>query len=271
MSMIEHNFYCLFNTGEFARVIVEKHENDPSEPVQGFFILEGGAGFSLAAKRAAVKVYSVLKNQGMSIPKFSAMFDLSMASTQDLMNLSGQSGGLVFALALASEITKKGYASVAATGIIAADGSIGKVKQADFSAKVEAACRALPEGGVMLYPRDNRIPDENIEILKGKGIDVIPVETVAQALLMAGISGAHDAPEPTKRSCFTALFVLLLLLLALIVGVFFLNHSPGTVVGSGGFVFDSKVHGENQAPFPKIHPFSVSALEKKTKLDKGFK
>jgi len=225
--MTEHNFYCLFNTGDFAAVTVEKYENDPSEPVQGFFVLDGGRGFSLAAKRAAVRVYSVLKNQGMSVPKYSVMFDLLMDSTQDLMSVSGQSGGLAFALALASDITGKGRGSVAATGIIEADGSIGKVLQADLDAKIEAACRALSRGGVLICPQDNQISDEIKEKLEGKGIELIQVATVAQALHVSGIisisevSDVRDAPgKLAQRRYLPAFFFVLLLLLILAVGLF---------------------------------------------------
>ena len=273
--MTEHNFYCLFNTGDFATVTVEKHETDPSEPVQGFFVLDGGRGFSLAAKRAAVRVYSVLKNQGMSVSKYSAMFDLLMDSTQDLMSVSGQSGGLAFALALASEIMGKGCGPVAATGIIEADGSIGKVLQADLDAKIEAACRALSKGGVLICPQDNQISDESREVLKGKGIELIRVAAVAQALHVSGIINTPDVLEipgvpvkPAERRYLTALFVVLLLLLILAVGLLFLNESSGTRIGS--LTSDLKMNGDRKQPLSEIQPVSSSAPEKETVLNQGF-
>lgn len=185
--MSADNFFCLFDTGDFAAVIVEKYENSPLEPVQGFFLMNGSSGFSLAAKRAAVRVYSVLKNQGLDVRKYSAMFDLSMASTRDLGSISGQSAGLAFALALASDIAGKGHGAVAATGIIEADGAIGRVRQEDLDAKIQAACRALPNGGLILYPQDNRISSAAQESVKEKRIKAIPVGTVAQALHISGI------------------------------------------------------------------------------------
>jgi len=275
--MTEHNFYCLFNTGDFATVTVEKHENDPSEPVQGFFVLDGGRGFSLAAKRAAVRVYSVLKNQGLSVPKYSAMFDLLMESTQDLMSVSGQSGGLVFALTLASEITGKSRGSVAATGIIEADGAIGKVLQADLDAKIEAACRALSRGGVLICPQDNQISDEIKEKLEGKGIELIQVATVAQALHVSGIisisevSDVRDAPgKLAQRRYLPAFFFVLLLLLILAVGLFSLNKSSGTRIGSGSSTSDSKISGDQNPPLSEKQSVSSSAPEKEEVLNQGF-
>jgi len=275
--MTEHNFYCLFNTGDFATVTVEKHETDPSEPVQGFFVLDGGRGFSLAAKRAAVRVYSVLKNQGMSVPKYSAMFDLLMDSTQDLMSVSGQSGGLAFALALASEIMGKGCGPVAATGIIEADGSIGKVLQADLDAKIEAACRALSKGGVLICPQDNQISDESREVLKGKGIELIRVAAVAQALHVSGIINIPDVSDipgvpvkPAEKRYLSALFVALLLLLVLAVGLFTLHKSSGTRIGSGSLTSDPKMNGDQKQLLSEIQPVSSSAPEKEKVLNQGF-
>ena len=269
--MTENNFFCLFDTGDFATVIVEQHENDPSEPVQGFFVLDGGSGFSLAAKRAAVKVYSVLKNQGVAVRKYSAMFDLSMKSTQDLGSISGQSGGLAFALALASEITKKGHGPVAATGIIEADGSVGKVRQADLDAKIEAACRALARGGLMLYPRDNHISDRIRRTLKERGIGLVPVMTVVQALHISGIIDDHGGPvEAVPRKTYLKFLpIVLLLLLILTIGLFFLNRRPEPSVGSDSFVSEAKDHGEFKPPIPGVQPVSEAVSEKKM-LDKGF-
>ena len=275
--MTEHNFYCLFNTGDFAAVTVEKYENDPSEPVQGFFVLDGGRGFSLAAKRAAVRVYSVLKNQGLSVPKYSVMFDLLMESTQDLMSVSGQSGGLVFALALASDITGKASGSVAATGIVEADGAIGKVLQADLDAKIEAACRALSRGGVLICPQDNQISDEIREKLEGKGIELIQVASVAQALHESGIisisevSDVRDAPgKLAQRRYLPAFFFVLLLLLILAVGLFSLNKSSETPIGSDSSTFDSKMSGDQKPPLSENQSVSSSAPEKDTVLTQGF-
>ncbi len=266
--MTENNFFCLFNTGDFATVIVEKHENDPSEPVRGFFVLDGGSGFSLAAKRAAVRVYSVLKNQGVPVSKYSAMFDLSMEPAQELMNISGQSGGLSFALALASRITEKGNGPVAATGIIEADGSIGKVRQTDLNAKIEAACRALPKGGLMFYPQDNQISHEIRETLKKRGIGLTPVVTVAQALHISGIIDVYDVPvEPAPKNYLNALFVVLLLLLVLAVGLISLSKNPGTHIDSVRLISDSKKNEDQKQPLPEIQPVSVS---EKKKRNKGF-
>ena len=268
--MTANNFFCLFDTGDFATVIVEKYENgplEPAEPVQGFFLMNGSSGFSLAAKRAAVRVYSVLKNKGIAVRKYSAMFDLSMESTQDLGSISGQSGGLAFALALASEITGKGHGSVAATGIIEADGSIGRVRQEGLDAKIEAACRALPKGGLMLYPRDNQISNAAKERLKGKRIEAIPVGTAEQALHISGISEIYDAPVVFARKRYlNVLFVGFLLLLALtVIGLLSLNKPPGTLDHSApGF----KLHGEQKCPLPETPP--VSDPERKKALYNGF-
>ena len=269
--MADNNVFCLFDSGDFAQVSVEKHENDPGEPVQGFFILDGGAGFSLAAKRAAVRVYSELKNQGISIPKFSAMFDLSMTSPRDLMNLSGQSGGLSFALALASKITGKKIGSIAATGIIGAEGFINKVKQSDFGSKMDAAFRALPRGGIIFYPRDNHISSEIKEMLKSKGIECIPVTTVSQALRVAGIYDDVEKPDiPLKKEPSKSLAVFVVLLLLFAAALIYLYASKATIAGSGNREFDLKAQEDQIDTLPEIIPTSEPFPEKDTVLDKGF-
>lgn len=194
--MNKNTVYCLFDTGDFAEVVVEIYDNDPSEPVQGYFLLDAGRhGFSLAAKRAAVRVFSILESRKTVLRKYSAMFDLSMAKSTDLTNIAGESGGLAFALVLAGEVMISSHKPVAATGIISADGSVDSVKQEGFDAKLDAAYRALPRGGLVLYPEENFIDDEIRERFKQKEIELFSVKTVAEALDVAGIVSEKNVAE----------------------------------------------------------------------------
>jgi len=192
--------YCLFDTGEAVKVNVDVYDNDSSDPVRGFFQMNGSGGFAIAAERAAGKVYTALKANNLSVGRYSAMFDLSMEEETELLNIGGQSGGLSFALALASELTGTEHPEVAATGIIEADGTISLVKEDDFKAKLDGACRVLSNGGLILYPEKNQVPGDTRLRLVEKGIGIIPVNSIAQALRLSGISPMFF---PKRKAPFT--------------------------------------------------------------------
>ncbi len=177
----DNNIWVLFANGMGSRVSLSLHpgKGEQSRPADAYVVT--GGGLSRSARRAAEAVYNWLQENGKNPDRFVAGFDVQHADS----SMTGQSSGLAFAVALASQLLNKKGLAVAATGEIL-EGQfpslIGKV--GGINEKAAAAADLLPSGGVLLYPVEN---DSEIsgpvraECLK-RGLALHPVQSVAEAL-----------------------------------------------------------------------------------------
>ncbi|MDQ6931922.1 MAG: PDZ domain-containing protein [Candidatus Eremiobacteraeota bacterium] len=108
-------------------------------------------------------------------PRFSQP-KLPVAVRYNISNVSGSSGGLMFALDIYHALRPaklKGFSAIAGTGTIACDGTVGPIEGA--AQKVIAARKA---GAQIFF-----VPTENYrEILGTPSIRIVPVGTFAQAV-----------------------------------------------------------------------------------------
>ena len=158
-----------------------------SRPVDAYIITESDGDFTTAAKRAVESVYSYTVKKGFSITPSIAGFDLLERDNQTIQ-ISGESGGLAFAVAFAKCILKPYLAKsdfdnlnnkdVAATGVISSNGTIKRVN--GIEQKLKKAAEILPENSWILFPEENQkdITFELEKIFKNKNHKVSAVSNV---------------------------------------------------------------------------------------------
>jgi PDZ domain-containing protein len=173
-------------------VAVDGHEiAHPEDPSKVIGRHRPGTKVSLRIVRAGrtltVKVpvteYQGERIIGISVtPRFKVPLDISI----DTSSISGPSAGLAMALAIVDDLTPgdlTGGKRVAVTGTISADGTVGQIGAIQQKAITAKAAHAQ----IFIVPacRKDRACSDDLRRLKqrvGKGIDVEPVSTLAQAL-----------------------------------------------------------------------------------------
>jgi len=179
---VENDIWILFENGENAKVHCSFHEpvNKSTKPVDAY-VLSGGVGFDRSARRAAEVVYNWCNASGRKQKPFVAGIDLPGLSKGPV---SGESGGLAFALALASCLTGQDMPDVAATGEIVSgygDGPLTAIR--GIEKKLESAAKVLGDGGIIFYPLINE--DEIGSALKE--------EIILKNIQLHGVVSVNDA------------------------------------------------------------------------------
>ncbi len=175
--------WLVFEDGSYYSVDCSLHsapKGNP-KPVDAYLFTEPEGDFTIAARKAVHAVFTCAEKRGLyknSGPVI-AGFDLSERTRLDT-SITGQSGGLCFAACFAKKLLKTDPGNIAATGVVEADGRIGKVK--GIETKLKTAANLIKEEGIILYPEKNLI-DISYDLknlLKKKKIKSFPVADMQQ-------------------------------------------------------------------------------------------
>lgn len=190
--------WMLFESGSGVAVDLSLHRaaGDKSRPIDAYVVTEYEGEFTRAARRAAEAVYHAALSRGEAACAMVVGYDLQGLPAG--CPVTGESGGLAFAVALGKRLLKQDPGPVAATGEVRSGhdgGPIGAVL--GITEKLLAAGRLLPAGGWVLYPRDNEgdIPEDLRASLEKKGLKLHPVSHVSEALAMVFNLPGTDATQ----------------------------------------------------------------------------
>jgi len=173
-----------FENGEIAQVSlsVYKAPKGQNRPVDAYVVTECEGDFTGSARRAAEAAYQLLQKRLPRLDQMVIGLDIQGISP-GTSPVTGESGGLTFAVAIAGELLKERRA-IAATGVISSsgDGSVSRVE--GIAQKLTAAAENLPETGRILYPADNHdeIPDSVYALARDKNLTLHPVTTISEAI-----------------------------------------------------------------------------------------
>jgi hypothetical protein len=177
--------WILFESGNRAAVDLWLYAppRERSRPIDAYVVTECEGDVTGSARRAVEAVYHIAEQHGGAMDPVVVGFDLQ--GLPGGRPVTGESGGLAFAVALAKKVFGKDPGPVAATGDIRSGhggGPVGAVS--GIVPKLEAAGRLKSDGTWVLYPRDNdrEIPEDLKSSLAGKGLKLAPVSSVAEAL-----------------------------------------------------------------------------------------
>jgi hypothetical protein len=217
--------WMLFESGNSVSVDLSLF-SAPKEnirPIDAYVVTEAEGTVTYSARRAAGAVYEVARNYRPNMGPVVAGFDFTSN-----FPVTGESGGLAFAVALAKRLLNKDPGPVAATGIVESSHNGGPIKRVrEIEAKLKAAGGILPSGGWVFYPQENEneISAELRIHLISKGLKLYPVSSVTQTLeiLFANTQLKKDKPAQRfyPRKTTLMIFSLFLLLLAASIGLFF--------------------------------------------------
>lgn len=178
----------LFESGNHVDVNASFY-NAPSDvvrPIDAYVVTECGGECVQAARCAVEAVYSVYQriDPGKIGIRQVVAFDLEGCTTRPI---TGNSGGLAFAVSAAKHIFSHDPGPVAATGHVRSShdgGSVGGIK--GLEAKVRGAIQKLPPGGLILYPTENEkeISDELRREVADIGLQLYSVSSVLEMLEM---------------------------------------------------------------------------------------
>jgi hypothetical protein len=216
--------WMLFESGNSATVDLSLYSSPSGKarPIDAYIVTECEGDFTSSARRAAEAVYGILGKNYSSLHPLVVGYDLQGLPAG--RPVSGESGGLAFAIALAKRLIEHDPGPVAATGEVKGShggGPVGAVK--GLTSKITTAARLIPAGGWVLYPKDNdaAISEELRSSLTEKGIKLRAVSSVADA-----ISLLFELPNPgseveiqSRKSRWPFLLVTLMMVL-LTIGVF---------------------------------------------------
>jgi len=177
--------WLLFEDGTGAKVhtVISPNQTDEHSQIDAHVLIERRGGFMTAARRAAETVYGLGRDNFPIKPPIFVSYELEGIDSGQ--QLSGESGGLAFAIDLARKVFKKDPGAIAATGVIKSGhegGPIGPVK--GITGKLEAAISVLPENGWVFCPKanDEEISDDLRKLLNSRGLKLRPVSSVSEAL-----------------------------------------------------------------------------------------
>jgi hypothetical protein len=226
MAMAEHadqteasRTWMLFESGNGAAVDLSLYAppKERARPIDAYVVTECEGDFTGSARRAVEAVYDVLQQHGSEMDPVVVGYDLQ--GLPGGRPVTGESGGLAFAIALAKRILDRDPGPVAATGDITSGhggGPVGPVS--GIIAKLEAAGRLAPERGWVFYPQDNdrEIPPDLRTTLTKKGLRLQPVSSVAETLtllfgLPAPLLGSARQTKKGKKSLMSGLLISLLI------------------------------------------------------------
>jgi len=180
--------WILFTSGQAVEIVVSR--NQPARvggnPADVYMITDCHSSFQESAQRAAAVFYRWAETSGRKPEPFAAGIDLAGLSKGDA--LTGESGGVALAVALAKLLMGHDPGPVAATGVITArNGQIEAIK--GLATKLEGAAKTLPVGGWIFYPQANLDQEadptalsQQIEDLRQQGYRLHAVSTVAEVL-----------------------------------------------------------------------------------------
>jgi len=177
--------WILFESGSGVEVDLSLYSppRDRARPIDAYVVTECEGNFTGSARRAAETVYNILHQDGFEMEPVVVGYDLQGLTGS--RPVTGESGGLALAIALAKRVLDQDPGPVAATGEITSGhggGPVGPVR--GIQAKLQAVGRLAPENGWVFYPQgnDREIPDELRRSLTEKGLKLRPVSSVAEAL-----------------------------------------------------------------------------------------
>jgi hypothetical protein len=191
--------WILFESGNSVSVDLSLF-SAPKEnirPIDAYVVTEAEGTVTYSARRAAGAVYEVVRNYNPEIGPLVAGFDFTAK-----FQVTGESGGLAFAVALAKRLLNKDPGPVAATGIVESSHNGGPIKRVrGIEAKLEAAGVVLPFGGWIFYPEENEneISVELRNRLISKGLNLYPVSSVAQTIEILFANKPYKRGKPAQR------------------------------------------------------------------------
>ena len=226
--------WLVFEDGSYYSVDCSLHtapKGNP-KPVDAYLFTEPEGDFTIAARKASHAVFTCAEQRGLYEHKgpIIAGFDLSERIRLDT-SLTGQSGGLCFAVCFAKKLLKTDPGNIAATGVIEADGKIGRVKGIEI--KLKTAAHLTKEQGIILFPEEN-LPDisqDLKQLLKKKNIKSFPVANIDQVF---DILFKKESVPPYKKSFLNkqVLFFILMLVvvtIAMTAWAYFINNKKAEV------------------------------------------
>lgn len=201
---------------------------DKNRPIDAYVVTECENEFTRAARRAAQAVYITVPDLFKDKTPVFVAYDLGALPSN--VTLTGQSGGLPFAIALAKKLHTHDPGPVAATGEITGGDTgetIGPIK--GIQAKLEAAGQVLPVGGWVIYPKanDREIPGQLRKALLKKGLRLRAVSSVKEALtaLFTHIDTKRKKRFEPKRRLKTLIITLMILFFGLVL-IWYWKNEP---------------------------------------------
>ncbi|MCF6178233.1 MAG: hypothetical protein L3J63_02440 [Geopsychrobacter sp.] len=184
--------WILFTSGQAVEIIVNRTLSAKvgGNPADVYVVAHScHQSFQESAQRAAALSYYWAETKGLNPQPYAAGIDLAGIKKGDA--LTGESGGVAFAVALAKLMFEYDPGPVAATGVVSPrdGGRIEAIR--GLSAKLDAAVENLPAGSWVFYPRENLEPaddpmvaeiQEKIIKLQNKGYKLHSVSTLSEVL-----------------------------------------------------------------------------------------
>ncbi len=222
--------WLVFEDGSYYSVECSLHSAPKGhpKPVDAYLFTETEGDFTIAARKAAHAVFTCAEQRGLyqNNGPVIAGFDLSERTRLD-PSIIGQSGGLCFAICFAKKLLKTDPGDIAATGVVEANGKIGKVR--GIETKLKTAANLMNKEGIILFPEKN-LPDISYDLknlLKKKNIESFPVADMQQVF---DTLFKNEVDIPYKKTYFnkSLLFLLLMLVagtIAMTVWIYFDNNT----------------------------------------------
>jgi hypothetical protein len=209
--------WMLFESGNAVSVDLSLF-SAPKEnirPIDAYVVTEAEGTVTYSARRAAGAVYEVVSDYPPEIDPVVAGFDFNAD-----FPVTGESGGLAFAVALAKRLLNNDPGPVAATGIVESSHNGGPIKKVrGIEAKLKAAGLVLPSGGWVFYPEENKneVSAQLHSRLISKGLKLYPVSSVAQTIeiLFAGTPLKKNKPVQRvypKKPILISFFLVLIIM-----------------------------------------------------------
>lgn len=195
--------WMLFESGAAAEVILSAHltPEGNSRPIEAYLTLECDRSFSPAALRGAETAYTWAQEKLFHLSPQIISYDL--LGLPNNRGVTGESGGLAFAIALATHLYGDNNLPIAATGEIISSTEGGPITAIqEINAKLKVATDQLPAGGLVFYPKENEfeVSTKVQQQALSKGLTLYAVESVEQALYIlfpeANQISPHKALKP---------------------------------------------------------------------------
>lgn len=200
--------YALFEDGSASRIVFDFFAPEPAdEPMRLACVGIEDRQVVHSAQIGSLSAYHLLCRCGYLDPGERLFPSCQFGDAAANLRARGGSAGLAFCLKLALEVQRLKSAdsaggSVAATGVIengSGEAAVGRVDRID--AKLRGAMAVLQRGDRVFVPAANE-PDIAAEVreeLSAKGLQLVPVATVEEALLcLLPRRGAPKAPGPRR-------------------------------------------------------------------------
>lgn len=198
-------FFLPFESGEIGRVTFSLYSapKSQSRPVDAYVVTECEGNFTSAARRAAEAAYNHAASAALQPDRVVVGFDVHADSSRNAP-MTGESGGLLFALSFAASLLKFDTGPVAATGVILSSSGHGPIGRVDgIAEKLSGAIEALPGNASILYPAANQpeISGHLRTAAGSKNISLHPVASVGEA-----VAYFQGIPKNQKKSGTTPFF-----------------------------------------------------------------